>query len=102
MKIQNLSFPNSSGAQLSDRLYLPLDEVPRFYAVFAHCFTCSKNFKTVSNISDTLSQLGVAVLSFDFTGLGNSESDFGESGFSAMVSSSCNCWATPTGSQLSY
>ncbi len=86
MKIQNLSFPNSSGAKLSARLYLPLDEVPRFYAVFAHCFTCSKNFKAVSNISDTLSQLGVSVLSFDFTGLGKSEGDFGEAGFSSNVS----------------
>lgn len=86
MKIKNLSFPNASGEQLSARLYLPLEEVPRFYAVFAHCFTCSKNFKAVSNISDTLSQLGVAVLSFDFTGLGNSEGDFVESGFSSNVS----------------
>lgn len=86
MKTKNITFPNASGEQLSARLYLPLDEVPRFYAVFAHCFTCSKNFKAVSNISDTLSQLGVAVLSFDFTGLGKSEGDFGESGFSSNVS----------------
>lgn len=86
MKIKNLTFPNANGEKLSARLYLPLDEVPRFYAIFAHCFTCSKNFKAVSNISDTLSQLGVAVLSFDFTGLGNSEGDFEEEGFSSNVS----------------
>lgn len=86
MKIENLSFPNASGDRLSARMHFPLDEVPRFYAVFAHCFTCSKNYKAVSNISDTLSQLGVAVLSFDFTGLGKSEGQFGESGFSSNVS----------------
>jgi uncharacterized OsmC-like protein/fermentation-respiration switch protein FrsA (DUF1100 family) len=86
MKIENLNFPNDSGNQLSARLYLPLDEVPRFYAVFAHCFTCSKNYNAVSNISSMLSQLGVAVLSFDFTGLGESEGDFGEIGFSSNVS----------------
>ncbi|WP_026969776.1 bifunctional alpha/beta hydrolase/OsmC family protein [Algoriphagus terrigena] len=86
MKIQNLSFPNASGEQLSARLYLPLDEVPRFYTVFAHCFTCSKNFKAVTNISATLSQLGVAVLILDFTGLGESDGDFEEGGFSSNVS----------------
>ncbi len=86
MKTKNLSFPNSSGQQLAARLYLPLDEVPRFYAIFAHCFTCSQNFKAVSNISDTLCQLGVAVLSFDFTGLGKSEGDFEDAGFSSNVS----------------
>jgi putative redox protein len=86
MKTINLTFPNATGEQLSAQLYLPLDEVPRFYSVFAHCFTCSKNFKAVSNISDTLSQLGVAVLSFDFTGLGKSEGDFGKAGFSSNVS----------------
>lgn len=86
MKIQNLTFPNASGEQLSAKLYLPLDEHPRYFALFAHCFTCSKNFKAVSTISDTLSQLGVAVLSFDFTGLGNSEGKFSTTGFSSNVS----------------
>ena len=86
MKIQDLFFTNATGEKLSARLYHPLDEVPRFYAIFAHCFTCSKNFKAVSNISDTLSQLGVAVLSFDFTGLGKSEGDFGKLGISSNVS----------------
>lgn len=85
MKIEKMNFSNMDGLELSARLYLPLDEQPRFYAIFAHCFTCSKNFKAVSNISNTLSQLGVAVLSFDFTGLGNSEGDFEDTGFSSNV-----------------
>jgi putative redox protein len=85
MKIERLNFKNKGGFELSARLYLPLDEPPRFYAIFAHCFTCSKNFKAVGNISNTLSQLGIAVLSFDFTGLGSSEGDFEETGFSSNV-----------------
>lgn len=85
MKIERLNFKNKDGLELSARLYLPLDEKPRFFAIFAHCFTCSKNFKAVSNISNTLSQLGVGVLSFDFTGLGSSEGDFEDTGFSSNV-----------------
>jgi len=85
MKIERLNFKNKDGQKLSARLYLPLDESPRFYAIFAHCFTCSKNFKAVSNISNTLSRLGIAVLSFDFTGLGNSEGEFEDTGFSSNV-----------------
>ena len=85
MKIEKLDLSNKDGQKLSARLYLPLDESPRFYAIFAHCFTCSKNFKAVGNISNTLSQLGVAVMSFDFTGLGNSEGEFEDTGFSSNV-----------------
>lgn len=85
MKIERLNFKNKDGQKLSARLYLPLDESPRYYAIFAHCFTCSKNFKAVSNISNTLSRLGIAVLSFDFTGLGNSEGEFEDTGFSSNV-----------------
>jgi len=86
MKIERVNFKNKNGQSLSGRLYFPLDNPPRFYALFAHCFTCSKNFKAVSNISNILSQLGIAVLSFDFTGLGNSEGEFGDEGFSSNIS----------------
>lgn len=85
MKIEKLTFPNRQGQKLAARLYLPLEEKPRYFALFAHCFTCSKNFKAVSNISDILSRLGVAVLSFDFTGLGNSEGEFENTHFSSNV-----------------
>ena len=86
MKTKKLNFPNTKGDQLSALLYLPLEEKPRFFALFAHCFTCSKNFKAVSSISQTLCQMGVAVLSFDFTGLGGSEGDFQKEKFSSNVS----------------
>ncbi len=85
MKIERLVFNNGKGQELSARLYHPLDETPRYYALFAHCFTCSKNFSAVSNISNTLCSLGVAVLSFDFTGLGNSEGEFEDTDFSSNV-----------------
>lgn len=86
MKTKKLTFPNAKDQQLAAKLYLPLDENPRYFALFAHCFTCSKNLKAVSTIADTLSQLGIAVLSFDFTGLGDSEGEFSTSGFSSNVS----------------
>lgn len=85
MKIERITFQNREGLNLSARLYLPLEEKPRYFAIFAHCFTCSKNFSAVSNISNKLSLLGLAVLSFDFTGLGNSEGDFEDTLFSSNV-----------------
>ncbi len=85
MKIERLTFKNQEGHELSARLYHPLDETPRYFAIFAHCFTCSQNFSAVSNINNTLCSLGVAVLSFDFTGLGNSEGDFEDTDFSSNV-----------------
>lgn len=85
MKIEKVSFVNKEGFTLSGTLYLPLDEKPRFYAIFAHCFTCSQNFKAPSTISEMLMQLGVAVLSFDFSGLGSSEGEFEDTGFSSNI-----------------
>jgi putative redox protein len=70
---------------LSARLELPADEKPLAWAIFAHCFTCSKNYKAVVNISRALAQAHVAVLRFDFTGLGESEGDFADTTFSSNV-----------------
>ncbi len=81
-----LTFKNQKGLELAALLYSPLDQNPRFYAVFAHCFTCSQNFSAVRMISTSLSQQGIAVLSFDFTGLGRSEGEFEESTFSSNIS----------------
>ncbi len=61
-------FLNKNGLELSAHLYRPLDRVPGFYALFAHCFTCKDNFSVVSKICKALSQQGVAVFSLDFTG----------------------------------
>lgn len=85
MKTQRLTFEGATGAQLSGRLEMPIGERPIAYALFAHCFTCSKNYKAVVNISRALARSGVAVLRFDFTGLGESEGEFSETTFSSNI-----------------
>jgi len=77
-------FPNSSGEILSGRLEMPLGK-PKAYALFAHCFTCSKDIVAPNIISKTLAENGIAVLRFDFTGLGNSQGDFANTNFSSNV-----------------
>ena len=86
MKKERIQFRNRKGIELSAFIYHPLDKQPRFFALFAHCFTCNKNLKAVQNICNTLSQTGVAVMSLDFTGLGNSKGEFEQSNFSSNIS----------------
>jgi len=85
MSFKKLSFENKQGQRLAARLDLPVDEQPIAYALFAHCFTCTKNLKAVGNISRALTREGIAVLRFDFTGLGESEGDFADTNFSTNV-----------------
>lgn len=85
MRTLKVSFPNSDGEQLAAKLDLPLGQQPRACAIFSHCFTCNSNFNAVRNISLALTQAGIAVLRFDFTGLGNSEGDFAETNFSSNI-----------------
>ncbi|WP_372680973.1 alpha/beta fold hydrolase [Desulfosarcina sp.] len=85
MNFKTLSFKNAHGEMLSGRLDLPLGAVPDAYAIFAHCFTCSKHTKAVAAVSHALSRKGIAVLRFDFTGLGDSEGDFSDTTFSSNV-----------------
>lgn len=85
MKPNRLSFPNSEGIMLSAQIEWPANQQPHSYAIFAHCFTCGKNLNTVRVISKTLANRGFAVLSFDFTGLGQSEGEFSDSNFSGNV-----------------
>lgn len=86
MKTHRIQFPNRKGIKLSANLDLPLGERPQAYAILAHCFTCSKNFKGEKNISLALTQNKIAVLRFDFTGLGESEGEFFDTNFSSNVS----------------
>ncbi len=87
MYSQNLTFENPRGELLAARMDLPAAGrgKPLAYALFAHCFTCSKNLNAVRNISRALTARGWAVLRFDFTGLGESEGDFSETNFSSNV-----------------
>ncbi|MDX2480923.1 MAG: alpha/beta fold hydrolase [Desulfuromusa sp.] len=85
MKSYTVKFPNAGGDQLSGRIDLPEDETPRAWALFAHCFTCGKNLKSSAMIARALTREKIAVLRFDFTGLGESEGDFSASNFSSNV-----------------
>jgi putative redox protein len=84
IKSERLTFPGATGDQLAARLDHGGEE-PRAYALFAHCFTCSKDLKAVSRISRALVRRGIAVLRFDFTGLGESEGEFAETDFSSNL-----------------
>lgn len=86
MGFEKVSFINSQGKKLAARLERPDNQEPHSYAIFAHCFTCNKNFSAVRNISRALVSKGIAVLRFDFTGLGESEGEFEETNFSSNVS----------------
>ena len=85
MQNQRITFPGASGALLSARLSLPADGRVRACALFAHCFTCSKDLKPVVNISRAMTQQGIAVMRFDFTGLGESEGEFAGTTFSSNI-----------------
>jgi len=84
MQSIKISFPNRNGDALAGILDQP-DEEPRSFALFAHCFTCSKNLKAATNISRSLTSAGIAVLRFDFTGLGQSDGKFEDTSFSSNV-----------------
>ncbi len=81
---KRISFPGANGHELDARLDLPAGE-PRAYALFAHCFTCSKDLAAARRIAQGLSQEGIGVLRFDFTGLGHSDGEFSNTNFSSNV-----------------
>lgn len=84
IQTERIDFTNKEGHRLSARLERPHGEI-RAYALFAHCFTCSKDLKPIRRISRRLAEEGIAVLRFDFTGLGESEGDFTRTGFSSNI-----------------
>lgn len=84
MRQRRLRFPGSQGYELSGQLDIPEGD-PLGYAVLAHCFTCSKNFKATAHIGRALVDSGLGVLRFDFTGLGESDGDFAETNLSSNV-----------------
>src|ERR1700722_11853672 len=83
MKSSKVEFPGATGAMLAARLDLP--ETPRAFALFAHCFTCGKDIFAASRIAQGLASRGIAVLRFDFTGIGSSEGEFANTNFSSNV-----------------
>ena len=84
MKSERFSFTGNDGSTLAARLDLPEGQVCAT-ALFAHCFTCSKDILAAKRISQRLASAGIAVLRFDFTGLGHSEGEFANTHFSSNV-----------------
>ncbi len=84
MSTKKISFKNSNGISLAARLELP-ESKPKAFAIFAHCFTCNKNLTAVRTIARTLTKKNIAVLLFDFTGLGESEGEFENTNFSSNI-----------------
>src|SRR3954451_20625257 len=84
MKSEHLRFPGARGQSLAARLDSP-EVTPVAYALFAHCFTCSKDLKAAGWISRALVEKGIAVFRFDFTGIGESEGDFAGTDFSSNL-----------------
>jgi putative redox protein len=84
MPAERFDFPNAQGQKLAALLDRPVGE-PRAYALFAHCFTCGKDVRAAKRVAEGLTALGIAVLRFDFTGLGSSEGEFANTTFSSNV-----------------
>ncbi len=84
-KRESLKFTGSDGQELAARLQLPLSGKAKAYAIFAHCFSCGKDVVAANRISEALADLGIAVLRFDFTGLGQSKGDFADTNFSTNL-----------------
>ena len=82
--IERFDFPNAQGVRLSGLLERPAGE-PLGYALFAHCFTCGKDVLAAKRIAERLAAHHIAVLRFDFTGLGASDGEFANSTFSSNI-----------------
>ena len=82
---QNVNFKSETDATLSGVLHQPEDGNVKAYALFAHCFTCTKDIKAATTIASTLASRGIATLRFDFAGLGGSEGEFADSSFSTNI-----------------
>lgn len=82
---ENITFVNRSDNKISGVLHSKETQPILAYAIFAHCFTCSKNINSAVNIAEELASQGIATLRFDFTGLGSSAGDFTDTNFSSNV-----------------
>lgn len=85
MKKERIKFDGSMGDKLAAEINFPADDHAHNFVIFAHCFTCNKNLNAVKNIILGMTKKGFAVLSFDFTGLGQSEGEFSETNFSSNI-----------------
>ena len=82
--VRNVKFEGSLNETLVARLHLP-EGATHAYAIFAHCFTCTKDILAARKIADELSKRGIALLRFDFTGLGASSGNFENTTFTSNI-----------------
>ena len=82
---EKITFENRNSQALAGVLHMPETGQPHACAIFAHCFTCTKNSRAAVRISEALAAEGITVLRFDFTGLGQSEGEFSNTHFSSNV-----------------
>lgn len=80
-----VKFKNKDGFRLSGKLEIPTEVKIRHFGIFSHCFTCSKEFFAPTRVSKALADMGIAMLRFDFMGLGDSEGDFANTTFSGNI-----------------
>jgi putative redox protein len=85
MRSEKITIKNRNGLKLAANLDHPAGGKIKGYAVFVHCFTCSKELKAVININKALCEYGIASLRFDMTGIGSSEGDFSDTNFSTQI-----------------
>ncbi|MEX2597548.1 MAG: bifunctional alpha/beta hydrolase/OsmC family protein [Salibacteraceae bacterium] len=82
---ESITFKGRNDQVLSGVIEYPIDQSPYAFAIFAHCFTCGKNISTVRRITQSLTQSGIAVLRFDFTGIGDSDGSFEKTNFQSNL-----------------
>lgn len=85
MKTQEIYIKNQRGLNLAANLDTPDDDIVKAYAVYAHCFTCSKELKAIANIDTSLAEMGIATLRFDMTGIGSSEGVFMDTNYTTQL-----------------
>ncbi|NGX16268.1 bifunctional alpha/beta hydrolase/OsmC family protein [Wenzhouxiangella sp. XN24] len=85
MAEERIRFMGTGGEWLVGRITRPSDGAPHAWALFAHCFTCSKSIAAATRISRALAERGFGVLRFDFTGIGESAGDFADTNFSSNI-----------------
>lgn len=83
-RTEQITFSGTNGNHLSAKLDFPTEK-PKDYALFAHCFACSKDLIAEARISRALTQQGIAVFRFDFSGLGQSDGEFADTNFTSNI-----------------
>lgn len=85
MKIKRFTIQGHDGYEMAAELDLPDEGYPEYFCIYVPCFTCTKNIRVLKHISKQLVERGVALLRFDFPGLGESEGDFAETTYSTNL-----------------